>query len=270
MQRKRAAAKSPPPTKSVNDEKLAMIRSGKKKKTITGFKENKNITIENKGGKFVMVEKEKKFEEAGVTRKKRNFIMFESKLGTEKETDLTKIAGVKKKREVEPRTEERIIQTKKRKEYLDNYQYHESKVFRRESKPSVVIHQRLGDIVGGIYEQRTYDRQKVTTDQSGKKTTLRQFQTTTTRINRPGNQDMNQSRSSKDIRNKPDGRIGRTYNTNTSSRTSARNSSRNVRNNQRPAPSKNETEYKTVTRTRITNKGGETKKTTTTTTRGRK
>jgi hypothetical protein len=26
-----------------------MIRSGKKKKTITGFKENKNITFENKG-----------------------------------------------------------------------------------------------------------------------------------------------------------------------------------------------------------------------------
>ena len=71
MQRKKAAAKSPAPIPPVNDEKLAMIRSGKKKKTITGFKENKNVTFENKGGKFVVVEKEKKFEEAGVTEKKK-------------------------------------------------------------------------------------------------------------------------------------------------------------------------------------------------------
>ena len=188
MQRKRAAAKSPPPTKSVNDEKLAMIRSGKKKKTITGFKENKNITIENKGGKFVMVEKEKKFEEAGVTRKKRNFIMFESKLGTEKETDLTKIAGAKKKREVEPRNEEKIIQTKKRKEYLDNYQYHETKVIRnpKPNKISLVEHKRLGDIIGGSFEETTYERQTVTTDPSGKQSILRQRQTTTTKNQRGG------------------------------------------------------------------------------------
>ena len=73
MQRKKAAAPKPAVAPNVSEDKLAMIRSGKKKKTITGFKENKNITFENKGGKFVMVEKEKKFEEAGVTKKKRNF-----------------------------------------------------------------------------------------------------------------------------------------------------------------------------------------------------
>lgn len=41
------------------ENKLDFIRKGKKKKTITGFKENKNVTFENKGGKFVVVEKEK-------------------------------------------------------------------------------------------------------------------------------------------------------------------------------------------------------------------
>ena len=53
--------------------------------------------------------------------------MFESKLGTEKETDMTKIAGAKKLRAIEPRQEEKIVQTKKKVEYLDNYQYHETK-----------------------------------------------------------------------------------------------------------------------------------------------
>ena len=159
MNGKKAAASKPTVTPAVSEDKLAMIRSGKKKKTITGFKENKNITFENKGGKFVMVEKEKKFEETGVTRKKRNFIMFESKLGTEKETDMTKIAGAKKLRAIEPRQEEKIVQTKKKKEYLDNYQYHETTELKPDTKPSVVIHERLGDIVGGTVETSTYEKQ---------------------------------------------------------------------------------------------------------------
>lgn len=41
-----------------SSDKLAMIRSGKKK-TVTGFKENKNITFSNEKGKFIAVEKEK-------------------------------------------------------------------------------------------------------------------------------------------------------------------------------------------------------------------
>ena len=36
-----------------------MIRSGKRRKSIAGFKEAKNITFSNKEGKFVAVEKEK-------------------------------------------------------------------------------------------------------------------------------------------------------------------------------------------------------------------
>ena len=167
MQRKRSvgfgnrpAVKTPNPA----SEKVDFIRKGKKKKTITGFKENKNA-FESKGNKFVVVEKEKKFEEAGVTRKKRNYVMYESKLGTEKERDMTKIGSVGL-RKPQPRQEERIIQKKKRKEYLDNYQYHETKEIKhpKPTNTSYVSHKRLGDIIGGFYEETTYERQVLRTD----------------------------------------------------------------------------------------------------------
>ena len=58
-----------------------MIKQGKKTVNVTGQKVNKTA-ITNNDGQFMTVEKEKKFEEAGVTRKKRNFVMYESKLGT--------------------------------------------------------------------------------------------------------------------------------------------------------------------------------------------
>jgi hypothetical protein len=169
------ASKSPVPVPSANftpETKLDFIRKGKKKKTITGFKENKNVTIENKGGKFVIVEKEKKFEESAVTQRKNNFVKFESKLGTEKETDLTKIAGIKKTREIEPRTEETIIQKRKKKEYLDNYQYHETVDIKhpKPNKISIVEHKRLGDIIGGAEEIATYERTVKTTMGDGRPT----------------------------------------------------------------------------------------------------
>ena len=53
---------------ATSSDKLALVHSGKKK-TVTGFKENKNITFSNKEGKFIAVEKEKKFVEAGVAKK---------------------------------------------------------------------------------------------------------------------------------------------------------------------------------------------------------
>jgi len=264
MQRQRTSAaknKSSTP-KPPSNEKLAMIRSGKKKKTITGFKENKDKTFENKGGKFVVVEKEKKFEEVGVTKKKRNFIKFESKLGTEKETDYTKIAGAKKTREIQPRTEEKIIQIKKRKEYLDNYQYHESKVLKSDKKPSIVVHKRLGDIIGGSYEETTYERKTLTTKPSGRQAYSREKQTTVSKNNRPGNQEMKQNKSSINIRNRPQ---GREVTSNTIKTTNTRTRERNVRGGEKPVPYKNETEVKKVTRTRITTKDGETKEKTTTT-----
>ncbi len=188
------ASKSPVASANFTPEtKLDFIRKGKKKKTITGFKENKNITFENKGGKFVVVEKEKKFEESAVTQRKRNFVKFESKLGTEKETDMTKIAGIKKTREIQPRTEEKIIQKKKKKEYLDNYQYHET-VDIKHPKPnriSIVAHKRLGDIIGGSEEITTYEREVRTTMGDGKPSkVLRQKATSVTKTqknpNKPG------------------------------------------------------------------------------------
>ena len=126
-------------------EKVNLIRSGKKKKTVSGFKENQKITISKEGGKYIAVQKEKKVEETGVTRQKRNFIEFESKLGTERDTDLRKIAGPAR-RAVEPRVEEKIVMKKK-----------ETKNFKKNpSKPSLVIHHRLGNIYGATVEEVQY------------------------------------------------------------------------------------------------------------------
>jgi len=147
----------------VDPSKLEAIKQGKKLKSETGATQNKKVTVTKSGDKIIAVEKEKKFEEAGVTRKKRNYVMYESKLGTEKETDLTQIKAPPKPKKVEPkpRVEEKVVMKKKRIEYLDNYQYKETKEFRKADKGSVVIHERLGGPVGGVYEETSY--QKITT-----------------------------------------------------------------------------------------------------------
>ena len=113
---------------------------------ITGCILTKNITFSNKEGKFIAVEKEKKVMEEGVTRKKRNFIMFESKLGTERDRDMHKIGNVNRDVKPRERVEEKIIIKKKKKEYLDNYQYHETKQLSK-AQPDLVIHKRWGDPV---------------------------------------------------------------------------------------------------------------------------
>ena len=147
----------------VDTSKLEAIKQGKKLKSETGATQNKKVTVTKSGDKIIAVEKEKKFEEAGVTRKKRNYVMYESKLGTEKETDLTQIKAPPKPKKVEPkpRVEEKVVMKKKRIEYLDNYQYKETKEFRKADKGSIVIHERLGGPVGGVYEETSY--QKITT-----------------------------------------------------------------------------------------------------------
>ena len=147
----------------VDPSKLEAIKQGKKLKSETGAPQNKKVTVTKSGDKIIAVEKEKKFEEAGVTRKKRNYVMYESKLGTEKETDLTQIKAPPKPKKVEPkpRVEEKVVMKKKRIEYLDNYQYKETKEFRKADKGSIVIHERLGGPVGGVYEETSY--QKITT-----------------------------------------------------------------------------------------------------------
>ena len=150
-------------SRAVDPSKLELIKQGGKKVNVTGVKESKN-TISRGDGKYMTIEKEKKFEEAGVTRKKRNFVMYESKLGTEKETDLLKIAGAKKKSAPRPKVEETIISKVKRKEYLDNYQYHETKEL-RDKKPANVVHKRLSDPVTGSVEE--YYTSKTTTVTGG-------------------------------------------------------------------------------------------------------
>ena len=165
-------------TKMTADEKMEIIRSGKRKRSLTGVKENKNIAFENQGGKYVAVETERKFEEAGVTKKKKNFVMFESKLGTETDIDFTKISGPKIQAQIQPRTEERIVQQEPKIEYLDNYQYKETKYFGKKPRPAVVIHKRLGDIFGGSSEEYSY--QKITTTTGGNVSSQQQSTTKTT------------------------------------------------------------------------------------------
>ena len=179
-----------PPT--TNQSKLDQIRSGATKKTDLGVKQNKGV-IQGKGGKYIIEEKEKKFEEAGVKRKKRNYVLYESKLGTEKEQNLKKIEEPPKpkpkpKPVARPRVEEKIIQTKKRREYLDNYQYHETKVIRNPNpnRVSIVTHQRLGDIIGGFYEEMTYQKQSMRQSANGPAKFSQQTTKTTTRTGPQG------------------------------------------------------------------------------------
>ena len=185
-------------TKMTANEKMDIIRSGKRKRSLTGLKENKNITFENKGGKYVAVETEKKFEEAGVTKKKKNFIMFESKLGTEKDVDITKIAGAKAQPKIQPRTDERIVQKAKKIEYLDNYQYKETKDFGKNPRPAVVIHKRFGDIFGGSSEEYSY--QKITTTTGGNVPSQLQSTTKTTTTKTTTTKTMKEDKSASNLR----------------------------------------------------------------------
>ena len=167
---------------NVPKSKLDQIKSGAvTKKQIGNVNENKKV-FHGKGGKFAITETEKKFEESGVTRKKRNYVMYESKLGTEKEQDLKKIQAAPK-----PRREEQIVQTRKKVEYLDNYQYHETKDIKDNdpNKVSIVTHRRLGDIVGGSYEVSTFQRNTFIDSGKGAKLYSSQTTKTTTRKNAP-------------------------------------------------------------------------------------
>ena len=241
---------------SVDPSKLELIKQGKKKVNVTDFKENKN-TISNKdGSKFLAVEKERKFEEAGVTRKKRNFVMYESKTGTEKDVDLLQLEAAKKKSKPRPKVEETIISKHKKKEYLDNFQYHETKVLNKK-KPAVVIHNRMSNPITGTVEEYSY--QKITSTSAGK-TRPGQNATTTTRTTRT---EMKENKSSGNLRNKPRGQPT------TVSATKTQESTTKVG---RRGGAGGKTSSTTTTKketTTTTTKGGETK-TSTRTTRTRK
>jgi hypothetical protein len=241
---------------SVDPSKLELIKQGKKKVNVTDFKENKN-TISNKdGSKFLAVEKERKFEEAGVTRKKRNFVMYESKTGTEKDVDLLQLEAAKKKAKPRPKVEETIISKHKKKEYLDNFQYHETKNLKNK-KPAVVIHNRMSNPITGTVEEYSY--QKITSTSAGK-TRPGQNTTTTTRTTRT---EMKENKSSGNLRNKPRGQPT------TVSATKTQESTTKVG---RRGGAGGKTSSTTTTKketTTTTTKGGETK-TSTRTTRTRK
>ena len=180
-------------TSGVSQSKLEQIKSGAKKVTQIGdVSQNKKI-IHAKGGKFHVTETEKKFEETGVRRKKRNYVMYESKLGTEREKNLQKIhepvpKAKPKPAEPKPRQEEKIIQKKKKVQYLDNYQYHETKEIKdnNPNRVSIVTHQRLGDIVGGSYEETTYQKHTITDTGKGQRLYSQQSARTTTRKDAKG------------------------------------------------------------------------------------
>jgi len=283
MKARRAnASKSPIVVSTPDKEKLEMIRSGKKKKTITGFKENKDVKLVQDGSKVIAVKKEKKVEEAGVTRKKRNYVMYESKLGTEKETDYTKIAA-KKMRAPKPRVEEKIVQQRKVKEYLDNYQYHETKSFKSPNpKPALVVHQRLGDKIGGTFEEITYEKfRTIQTPQSKQSDVLRTKQSTFSRnqrvvsptLSRPYNT-QTQPRQSRNIQSR---KTANTPSATRSQATTTTTKSYNVRTvpkkatNAAPKPPTGSSEYTTETHTKLVTKDGQTTKTTRTrVTSGRK
>ena len=247
--------------------KLEQIRSGATKKTDLGVKENKGV-IQGKGGRYSVVEKEKKFEEAGVKRKKRNYVLYESKLGTEKERNLQKIdeppkPKPKPKPVPKPRVEEKIIQKKKRLEYLDNYQYHETKNIKNPNpkRVSIVTHQRLGDIVGGVYEESTYQRQTMTDSGRGPKLFSSQTTKTTSRRGPQGQPQKSSQRTVTTSRTIPaqsrEYRQEKKYSSNTSRRSAPKTSQTTSRTTT------------TTTRTTTTNRrgGAPTTKTTTTTQR---
>jgi hypothetical protein len=193
-----------------SQSKIDHIKSGGKVKSqVGGVKENKNV-IQGKGGKFTITEKEKKFEEAGVARKKRNYVMYESKLGTEKEQEVQHVREVKKQKPKpkvvpQPRNEEKIITQIKRVEYLDNYQYHETKDIKDNdpNKQSIVTHQRLGDIVGGTYEEKTFQRITMNDPGRGPKLYSQQTTKTTTRRNAAGQPTTTTQRSNSASRSVP-------------------------------------------------------------------
>ena len=104
----------------------------------------------------------------------------------------TKSNASKSFTEPRPRTEERIQIQKKRIEYLDNYQYKETKEFGKNPKPATVIHIGRGETGAAGYEQTAYKKTTTTTATKTKTTTT----TTKTQSNRQGNDN---------LRNKPRG-----------------------------------------------------------------
>ena len=87
-----------------------------------------------------------------------------------------KSKSVKTTAEPRARVEERIVIKKKVMEYLDNYQYKETKEFGKNPKPATVIHIGRGVSGNGSYEETAFKKTTTTTKGTATKTT-----TTTTK-----------------------------------------------------------------------------------------
>ena len=87
-----------------------------------------------------------------------------------------KSKSVKTIAEPRARVEERIVIKKKVMEYLDNYQYKETKEFGKNPKPATVIHIGRGVSGNGSYEETAFKKTTTTTKGTATKTT-----TTTTK-----------------------------------------------------------------------------------------
>ena len=267
--------------------KLDQIKTGTKKVRSTGGAEKKAVVTTGKdGAKFIINENVEKFEETGVTRKKRNYLMYEAKLGTEKTTDITKIAGPKlfkpkpkPVREIEPRVEERIVMKKKKKEYLDNYQYHETKEIKNpDPRLQVVVeHQRLGDIIGGTFEETTMERkvfsQGSNRPQLTEKTTTTKTTGTANPVNLRGNKSAVTLKKTTVTTGSAPKPTGNAITVNKKTTTTTTNTNTRTRANPTNATAKNEKITETTTRRRNEGTGSKTEtktetKTTTTGTRG--
>ena len=187
--------------------------------------------------------------------------MYESKLGTEKDVDLLQIEAAKKKKPKagpRPKIEETIISKHKKKEYLDNFQYQETKYLKKK-EPSVVIHNRMSNPITGTVEEYSY--QKITSTSTGKNKPG-QKTTTTTRTTRT---EMKENKSTGNLRNKPRGQPSSATATKTMESTT-----KVGRRGGAGGKTSSTTTTKTETKT-TTTRGGETKSSTRTTrTTGRK
>ena len=242
----------------VDPSKLEKIKAGIKTKSESGVKQNQNVTVNARGDKIIAVQKEKKVEESGVTRKKRNFVMYESKTGTEKDVDLLKLQGAKKKAPPRPKVEETIISKHKKKEYLDNFQYHETKELKKK-KPAVVIHNRVSNPITGTVEE-SYQQVIRTSNSAGKTRPGGQRTTTTTTTKTTKTDTRNQSTGN--LRGRPQGGVSATKSMESTTKVGRRGGA--------GGKTSETTTTKKETRT-TTTKGGERKTSTrTTTSRGRK
>ena len=81
-----------------------------------------------------------------------------------------KSKSVKTTAEPRARVEERIVIKKKVMEYLDNYQYKETKEFGKNPKPATVIHIGRGVSGNGSYEETAFKKTTTTTKGTATKT----------------------------------------------------------------------------------------------------